>query len=208
MRSSEYIIEEFMNTYDNFLNRVGKIAVLKLVVNSDDSSFVELYKQHIDNHNRGIINDVFPNSGFDLFIPNTVVFDEPIKSKFIDLKVKAEMVYIDNKINSHQTCAYTVHPRSSMSKTPLMLANHTGIIDAGYRGNLIGAVRWLKNTENNNENNNEYVLERHTRLLQICHPTLSPVFVYLVEEQDLTTTERGSGGFGSTGITGLTNQLR
>jgi len=208
MRSSEYIIEEFINKYDNFLNRVGKVAVLKLVVASDDTSFNELYKQHIDNHNNGIMNDVFPNSGFDLFIPNTVVFDEPIKSKFIDLKVKAEMVYIDRTNNSHQTCAYTVHPRSSMSKTPLMLANHTGIIDAGYRGNLIGAVRWLKHIENNNESNREYVLERHTRLLQICHPTLCPIFVYLVEEQDLTNTERGSGGFGSTGITGLTNQLR
>ena len=93
-----------------------------------------------------------------------------------------------------------------------MLANHTGIIDAGYRGNLIGAVRWLKdaenNSENNSDNNGEYVLERHTRLLQICHPTLCPVFVYLVEEHVLTTTERGDGGFGSTGITGLTNQLR
>ena len=204
MRSSEYIIQEFINKYDNFLNRVGKVAVLKLVVNNGDSSFNDLYKQHIENHNNGIMNDVFPNSGFDLFIPNTVVFDEPIKSKFIDLKVKAEMVYIDKKFNSHQTCAYTVHPRSSMSKTPLMLANHTGIIDAGYRGNLIGAVRWLKTTEENNG----YVLERYTRLLQICHPTLCPIFVYLVDEYDLTTTERGSGGFGSTGITGLTNQLR
>jgi len=208
MRSSEYIIQEFITNYDNFLNRVGKAAVLKLVVNSDDPYLIDLYKQHIDNHNRGIINDIFPNSGFDLFIPNTVIFDEPMKSKFIDLKVKAEMVVVDKKFNSHQTCAYTVHPRSSMSKTPLMLANHTGIIDAGYRGNLIGAVRWLKNAEINNESNHEYILERHTRLLQICHPTLCPIFVYLVEERDLTTTERGAGGFGSTGITGLTNQLR
>jgi dUTP pyrophosphatase len=208
MRSSEYIIQEFITNYDNFLNRVGKAAVLKLVVNSDDPYLIDLYKQHIDNHNRGIINDIFPNSGFDLFIPNTVIFDEPMKSKFIDLKVKAEMVVVDKKFNSHQTCAYTVHPRSSMSKTPLMLANHTGIIDAGYRGNLIGAVRWLKNAEINNESNHEYILERHTRLLQICHPTLCPIFVYLVDERDLTTTERGAGGFGSTGITGLTNQLR
>jgi dUTP pyrophosphatase len=208
MRSSEYIIQEFITNYDNFLNRVGKAAVLKLVVNSDDPYLIDLYKQHIDNHNRGIINDIFPNSGFDLFIPNTVIFDEPMKSKFIDLKVKAEMVVVDKKFNSHQTCAYTVHPRSSMSKTPLMLANHTGIIDAGYRGNLIGAVRWLKNSEIINESNHEYILERHTRLLQICHPTLCPIFVYLVDERDLTTTERGAGGFGSTGITGLTNQLR
>ena len=39
--------------------------------------------------------------------------------------------------------AFQIHPRSSMSKTPLMLSNHTGIIDCGYRGNIIGAFRCL-----------------------------------------------------------------
>ena len=33
---------------------------------------------------------------------------------------------------------YYMYPRSSLSKTKLRLANSVGIIDSGYRGNLIG----------------------------------------------------------------------
>jgi dUTPase len=76
-----------------------------------------------------------------------------------------------------------------------MLANHTGIIDAGYRGNLIGAFRWL----NIDANTNSYNVQQYTRLLQACHPTLCPVYVVLVNEEELSTSERGTGGFGSTG---------
>ena len=57
MRSSDYIIHDFINNYDNFLNRVGKVAFLKLVIASDDPSFNTLYQNHINNHNNGIIND-------------------------------------------------------------------------------------------------------------------------------------------------------
>jgi dUTP pyrophosphatase len=73
-----------------------------------------------------------------------------------------------------------------------MLANHTGIIDSGYRGSLIGAFRSFSN--------NEYIVDEGTRLLQICHPTLCPIFVIIVDESELSSTERNDGGFGSTGI--------
>ena len=37
-------------------------------------------------------------------------------------------------------------------------------------------------------------------LVQICSPTLSPVFVEIVDtEEELGSTERGAGGFGSSG---------
>jgi len=99
------------------------------------------------------------------------------------------MVYHD------KTCAFNVHPRSSISKTQLMLANHTGIIDSGYRGNLIGAFRWLKH-----DSTTQYIVEKHTRLLQICHPSLCGIHVKLVDESELSNTSRGSGVFGSTGL--------
>jgi dUTPase len=47
---------------------------------------------------------------------------------------------------------------------------------------------------------NDYVVDKHTRLLQICHPTLCRIFVKLVDESELSTTVRGVGGFGSTGL--------
>ena len=49
-----------------------------------------------------------------------------------------------------------------------------------------------------------YTVEKHTRLFQICHPTLCPIFVVLVPESELNSSERGEGGFGSTGVTGVT----
>jgi dUTPase len=44
-----------------------------------------------------------------------------------------------------------------------------------------------------------YTVEKHNRLLQICHPKLEPFIVKLVDESELSETERGEGGFGSTG---------
>lgn len=188
---------------------LGNYAVLKLAVSSEDPELLEQYTAHIAKHNASLDMSIFPNSGFDLFVPEETRFTEQFNTKFVDLKVKGEMIYCDTSIHyggddsteddlfgvsSH--CGYYVYPRSSMSKTPLMLANHVGIIDSGYRGNIISAVR--------NLSTQEYVVEKFTRLFQICHPSLCRIYVVLVEEADLTKTSRGEGGFGSTGITGAT----
>jgi dUTP pyrophosphatase len=158
------------------------VVELKLVI--VDKSLIDVYKDKVDKHNMGYIDDEFADSGFDLFVPDTVVFDVVNKSKFIDMGVKAEMV-IDEK-----TSPFYIYPRSSISKTPLMLANNTGVIDAGYRGNLIGAFRSF---------DTGYTVDKHTRLVQICSPNLSPMYVKIVDECELSTTIRGTGGFGSTG---------
>jgi len=185
---------DFINTCLNFFNnKKENFAILKLSVNPNNEELLELYKKHIEKHNSSMKNDYYHNAGFDLFIPHEITFEKEIVSKFVDLEIKTEMIYYSN--SNYNTCGYTMHPRSSISKTPLMLANHTGIVDAGYRGSLIGAFRWLKTA-----NDNSYILEKHTRLLQICHPSLCRIIVCLVEENDLSTTERGEGGFGSTGV--------
>jgi dUTP pyrophosphatase len=173
-------------------------AVLKLCVNPDNTELVKLYKNHVELHNTKIQNTPFPDSGFDIFVPNTEVFDTFAKTRFIDMQVKAEMVFYQAASNRIETCAFMTFPRSSISKTPLMLANHTGIIDSGYRGSLIGAFRCLAFGETNT-----YTVDKFTRLLQICHPSLCPIFVQLVPEKELSTTARGAGGFGSTGLVGV-----
>ena len=114
------------------------------------------------------------------------------------------MIYCDLDLNSltslaqHQYCGYLIHPRSSISKTELMLANHTGIIDSGYRGSLIGAFRWLPARDAGDSPS--YTVDPYTRLLQICHPSLCPILVEIVDASQLAVTERGAGGFGSTGV--------
>jgi dUTP pyrophosphatase len=197
---AEFTMTDFMNAYTkHFGNKKENFALLKIAVNPNNEELLELYKKHIEKHNHSMKTEYYHNAGFDLFIPKDTLFDKNIDSKFIDLEIKTEMLYYEN--SSFKNCGYNIHPRSSISKTPLMLANHTGIVDSGYRGSLIGAFRWLKNE--NETSYNLYNLEKHTRLLQICHPSLCRIVACLVEEPELSTTERGDGGFGSTGIIGL-----
>lgn len=101
---------------------------------------------------------------------------------------------------------FYLYPRSSISKTRMRLANSVGIIDAGYRGDLIAAVDTIglfgssdiwhvwKETLS--------PIKKYDRYFQICAPDLSPFLVHIVEtEEDLSPpTTRGHGGFGSTGV--------
>ncbi len=94
---------------------------------------------------------------------------------------------------------YYLYPRSSIVKTSLRLANSVGIIDSGYRGELIAVV-----DKHDSSNDWKTVLKRdckqYDRLFQICRGDLSPFLDEIVEnESDLGLTERGCGGFGSTG---------
>ena len=88
----------------------------------------------------------------------------------------------------------------------MRLANSVGIIDAGYRGDLIAAVDTIglfgstdiwhiwKETLSS--------IKKYDRYFQVCAPDLSPFLVHIVNtEEDLSPpTERGQGGFGSTGV--------
>jgi len=199
------IVEDVVNdSHSDKSQKLNNYATLYLYVKSENHELVELYKKHVKKHNENIMSDEYPNSGFDLFIPYDTVFEKEFESVFVDLEVKCEMTYHE-KHNSNETAAYYVYPRSSMSKTPLMLANHTGIIDSGYRGFLIAALRYLKLHNEHNYAMSKYTVEKHTRLLQICHPSLCPIIVKLVDENELSTTRRGEGGFGSTGKLGVSN---
>lgn len=147
----------------------------------------EIYEKHVEIHNNKVDTDPYANSGFDLLIPNNVDLSRnEYQSTMVDLLCRGEMTYND------KPSAYYVFLRSSVSKTPLMLANHTGVIDSGYRGNLKIALRCF---------NEKYTIEKNTSVVQICHPSLLPIKVKLVDNSsDLSDTTRGNGGFGSTGL--------
>ena len=103
-------------------------------------------------------------------------------------------------------CGFYLYPRSSISKTRMRLANSVGIIDAGYRGDLIAAVDTIglfgstdiwhvwKETLS--------PIKKYDRYFQVCAPDLSPFLVHIVDaENELSPpTARGQGGFGSTGV--------
>lgn len=130
------------------------------------------------------------NSGYDLFVPEDIVF-KVWETKFVDHQIKCEMkaganCYISNT-------GYYLYPRSSISKTPLRLCNSVGIIDAGYRGNIITALQFIPD----GSGNETFTLKKGTRIAQICSPSLQPFNVEIVQE--LSESKRAEGGFGSTG---------
>jgi dUTP pyrophosphatase len=169
-----------------YLDHTQTLPLLKIAfVGNNPSQWNELYTAQIEKHNTDTLKGYY-NAGFDLIFPEDIVI-EANQVSMASMKVKCEMV--DSKGNP---LSYYMYPRSSISKTPLMLANHVGIIDSGYRGEIIGAFACARSSS-------DYKVYKYTRLLQLCHPSLSPFLVKLVDASELSVTERGEGGFGSTG---------
>ena len=85
-----------------------------------------------------------------------------------------------------------IFPRSSVRKTRLMLSNCVGVIDSGYRGEL--QATFNKINQDSVSENDYKVGDRIAQIMIIPHPSIE------FEEADaLSDTERGEGGFGSTG---------
>jgi dUTP pyrophosphatase len=83
-----------------------------------------------------------------------------------------------------------VFPRSSIRKTALQLSNSVGVIDSGYRGELQATFNKLFGGASTTYE----VGDRVAQIMIIPHPPIE------FEEADtLSDTERGEGGFGSTG---------
>lgn len=83
-----------------------------------------------------------------------------------------------------------IYPRSGLGvKNGVVLKNLTGVIDSDYRGEIKVALI--------NNGHEDFVIEKHSRIAQmvISH---APQFEF-VEVPELNETERGTGGFGSTG---------
>lgn len=82
-----------------------------------------------------------------------------------------------------------VFPRSSICKKDLFLTNSVGVIDSGYRGEIMAK---FKHTDNLPV---EYrVGERIAQLIIIPHP-----YIEFELANELSESERGSGGYGSSG---------
>lgn len=98
-------------------------------------------------------------------------------------------------------------PRSSVSKKDMVLANSVGVIDSGYRGELIFKFKPIQQvnkalSKNPNHHYNHrmtggidyQVGDRIGQLIVIPIPDIE-----LIETDELSDSQRGEGGFGSTG---------
>jgi dUTP pyrophosphatase len=83
-----------------------------------------------------------------------------------------------------------VFPRSSVRNQDLMLSNCVGVIDSGYRGELQATFK-----KTNGLDSIKYkVGDRGAQIVILPYPQ-----VKMVESDELSDTERGTSGFGSTG---------
>lgn len=175
--------------------------------NMTDTKYAELVKNYIekiDAHNKKVAESSYPDSGFDLLIPYDVSSHEfgytdnrlsPITFR-VPLGIKCAMTTPEQKASG-----YYLYPRSSIVKTSFRLANSVGIIDAGYRGEIMAVVDNIDAANNDMKACLEKYMSPLSRVFQICAPSLEPFFVRIVgDDSKLGVTERGSGGFGSTGI--------
>jgi dUTP pyrophosphatase len=193
--------KEFHDVDSYILNNTihDRIMCLTIYVENDDE-LKNVYLEAARNHNKKLFEEpFFFDAGFDVYLPKTVTgilgttfkktTQENIVNK-VDFKIKCSAKIDTINKKSYYTGFY-LHPRSSLSKTPLRLANSTGIIDAGYRGPIIGMFDVLY----------DWYEKKYTRLLQICGPSLCPILVKIVDtvEELGPSTSRGEGGFGSTG---------
>lgn len=171
----QYKQKQKQNEKSNILSSLTNTLSIK----TDNDEVTAFYQNHSSFHPG--------DSGYDLFVPEDVSFNL-WDTKFVNFQIKCEMLNcMGNNVS------YYLYPRSSISKTPLILHNSVGIIDAGYRGNIIAALKFIPD----GTNNEQYTLKKGTRICQICSGDLRPLNHQLVEQ--LSETNRAEGGFGSTG---------
>ena len=154
-----------------------------------------LYLWSEDKNQRNVIQQVInsyrsTDSGVNLPLLAAVV--PPTKGKAAKL---SSGIYgaVTNALNGPNP--FLILPRSSTgSKTPLRLANSVGLIDEGYRGELLVCV--------DNHSDYEFVLPEGGLYFQLCAQDYIPFAkVVLVDSlNDLPSARdtRGAGGFGST----------
>lgn len=147
---------------------------MKFLIKPIDESVKQMYVNHSTYHNS--------DSGLDLFI----VKDEIIpagETRLVDLGISCQLKHEEKYFS------YNMYSRSSISKTPLRLANGVGLCDAGYLGPLKAALH--------NTGTSDYTIKKGERYVQLARPDLGEVSFELVEDFGRITS-RGDGGFGST----------
>ena len=178
---SEFVSSLSLRNHNNFMH---------LQILPETPELVELYQKASTTHNNKIINEPFYDSGFDLYLPDEIFFPTGSISNKVDFKIKCSATTLDLSRNTTTNTGYYLYARSSISKTPLRVANNQGIIDSGYRGSIIGVL-------DNISQNTSYEAKKGDRLMQICAPNLMPIYVSIVTDLG-EKTSRGEGGFGST----------
>jgi dUTP pyrophosphatase len=89
-----------------------------------------------------------------------------------------------------------IFPRSSIYRYDLILANSVGVIDSGYRGEIMVKMRKTKEFD-------AHVYEVGERMAQLVVIKLPDLIAMEIPVEEVGITMRGTGGFGSTGTANM-----
>lgn len=207
-----YLFYHIMNDLNNL--QLNLTIKRELFIAVQDDELRNLYIKQADKHNN--TSNLFKDSGFDLYVPDTIhscseltYINPEVIPCFITINHNVVGALFQNTYNNgsliHSTpMGFCLYPRSSISKSHLRLANSVGVIDAGYRGNIIAKFDFI-----HNQDSHDTIIYKNERYVQICCGDLIPFdFIHVVKSLDDvkiqtlggSNTQRGTGGFGSTGI--------
>lgn len=120
------------------------------------------------------------DAGFDLVAISKDVVDEGVYG-FIEYDTGIGLEIPEGYVG-------LVYPRSSISKTGHILANSVGVIDSNYRGSIKVRFKTIPDCK-------EYEIgDRVAQLIIMPYPSIE-----FEEVEELSNTDRGNSGFGSTG---------
>lgn len=111
----------------------------------------------------------------------------------ISMEMTEDYIEYDTGLQFQLPAGYVmlIFPRSSNSKKDLLLCNSVGVLDAGYTGNL--KFRFKLTTEGYTEK----IYNPGDKIGQIV--ILPYPEINFIETEEFDETDRGTGGFGSTG---------
>ena len=195
------------------INEDGDIAEDDII----DDNFMDKLNNVLTSLNKDIEGEMMKKANPDFEVPNVGSFSNDVKVKVKKLNPNAVIpsyskdgdagmdLTITREIeNTSFSVSYgfgiameipngyvgLVFPRSSVRNQELILSNCVGVIDSGYRGELQATFK-----KTNGLDSIKYkVGERGAQIIILPYPKVS-----MVESDDLSNTERGDGGFGSTG---------
>ena len=138
------------------------------------------------------------NAGFDMYVVKDyeiVPLAEGRMPTLLDLGTAARMVRL-NSDGTEEEVHYWLSPRSSIYKTGMMMANSQGVIDSSYRGGLKAPI-WVVAPMPFIDAFKESGF-KGSRYFQILAPDMGWIKEVRIVDT-LPVTQRGVGGFGSTG---------
>jgi dUTP pyrophosphatase len=131
------------------------------------------------------------DGAFDLYAVTATPIMEIINQRTRNETTIVKYWEYDTKLSIELPSGYVglVLPRSSISETSLVLSNHVGLIDENYRGSIKFRFRDLSNGQNRYQ-----IGDRIGQILIVPYPQIE-----WKETEELSESERGTDGFGSSG---------